>query len=148
MQAIMNLTPIWILLRIHWVLSVIGMEGAAKWLGRMVQKRVDAEAKKLEEERTSRKQIQPVPVDTLPVWNWTEIESRVKTNNEILIVVDDIVHDCKEFVGNHPGGISIIMKRNGKDATIDFNGGVQRHTKAARNLLSQLRVAKLPTHQC
>lgn len=35
------------------------------------------------------------------------------------------------------------MPKIGKDATIAFNGGVQRHSKAARNLAAFLRVATI-----
>jgi stearoyl-CoA desaturase (delta-9 desaturase) len=34
-----------------------------------------------------------------------------------------------------------LKPKIGKDATIAFNGGVQRHSKAARNLAAFMRVA-------
>ena len=55
--------------------------------------------------------------------------------------MDSIVHDVSEFLDKHPGGAEVMRPKIGKDATIAFNGGVQRHSKAARNLAALLRVA-------
>lgn len=56
--------------------------------------------------------------------------------------MDGLVHDVADFLNNHPGGIKILAYRIGKDATIAFNGGLYRHTKAARNVAALLRVAR------
>jgi stearoyl-CoA desaturase (delta-9 desaturase) len=85
-------------------------------------------------------------VESLPIENWKSIEKRVQ-NGAKLIVIDGIVHDVAEFMKNHPGGMKIISDRIGKDTTIAFNGGIYRHTKAARNLAAMYRVARLPADE-
>ena len=69
-----------------------------------------------------------------------EFEKQV-ANGRQLIIMDSIAHDVAEFFEKHPGGDEILRPKIGKDATIAFNGGVQRHSKAARNLAALLRVA-------
>jgi len=117
-------------------------------------------------------QFGPEPTD-LPVWSWETFQKRVE-EGEPLMVIDDIVHDLKNFFDEvsslfvfslfliqasmhfclflffflffffqHPGGAEILRPKIGKDATVAFNGGVQRHSKAARNLASLMRVAVL-----
>ncbi len=81
--------------------------------------------------------------DDLPIVSWDTITKRV-SSGERLVVIDGIVHDVASFINNHPGGRKILNTRVGKDATIAFNGGVYRHSKAARNMAAMLRVARLP----
>lgn len=84
-----------------------------------------------------------VPESQLPVYTWKQIEDMVVNQRKPLVVIDGIVHTVEEFINIHPGGKKIIFSRIGKDATLDFNGAVYRHSKAARNLLGRLRVGKL-----
>src|SRR5690554_143830 len=72
-------------------------------------------------------------IETLPVWNWTEIE-RLSKEGSRLIIIDGLVYDMKDFMRKHPGGAKIIQYRLGKDATLAFNGALYRHSKAARNI--------------
>lgn len=60
-----------------------------------------------------------------------------------MIIIDHLIHDLAEFFDEHPGGDEILRTKVGKDATIAFNGGVQRHSKAARNLAMFLRIARI-----
>jgi stearoyl-CoA desaturase (delta-9 desaturase) len=84
-------------------------------------------------------------IEDLPPWNWEKIQAEVKDHGRILIVVKKVVLDVKDFLmqNKHPGGKKIIIDRNGKDCTKEFNGGVYNHTNAARNLMSHMRVARL-----
>jgi len=79
----------------------------------------------------------------LPTENWDSVANRV-ANGIKLVIIDGIIHDVSKFIYLHPGGIKILDARIGKDATIAFNGGLYRHSKAARNMLATLRVSKLP----
>jgi len=79
---------------------------------------------------------------SLPVISWETVKERVR-RGEKLIIIDNFVHDVSEFMHIHPGGIPNLTTRFGIDATTAFNGGVSRHTKAARNILGTLRVAKI-----
>jgi stearoyl-CoA desaturase (delta-9 desaturase) len=85
-----------------------------------------------------------VPVDTLPEWNQEEIDKRIKKDRKVLLIVFGIVHDLTNFLkkNEHPGGKKIILDRNGKEVTKDYNGGIYNHTNASRNLMSHMRVAK------
>ena len=69
-----------------------------------------------------------------------EFRSRVE-QGEQLMILDSIAHDVKDFLEKHPGGAEVMLPKIGKDATVAFNGGVQRHSKAARNLAALMRVA-------
>jgi stearoyl-CoA desaturase (Delta-9 desaturase) len=77
---------------------------------------------------------------TLPEWTAEEFRRQVEQGRQ-LILMDSIAHDVGEFLAQHPGGAEVMLPKVGKDATIAFNGGVQRHSKAARNLAALLRVA-------
>jgi len=57
------------------------------------------------------------------------------------MILDSIAHDVGDFLHDHPGGAEVLLSKIGKDATLAFNGGVQRHSKAARNLAALMRVA-------
>ena len=83
-----------------------------------------------------------VSLDDLEEWTWSEINSRT-TVGEHLVVIDGIVHRVDDFMHSHPGGPKILQFWNGRDATRAFNGEVYKHSKAARNLLTNLRVAIL-----
>jgi len=83
------------------------------------------------------------PVDDLPVMTWTEIENLTKHQGRTLIIIENTVHDAGEFLNQHPGGNNILKFWNGRDATQAFNGLVYKHSKAARNLLAHLRIARL-----
>jgi len=61
-----------------------------------------------------------------------------------LMAIDGLVYDVSAFVPTHPGG-KIIESYRGKDATAAFTGGVYAHSRAARNLLHTMLVARLPT---
>jgi len=56
------------------------------------------------------------------------------------------VHDVGHFIADHPGGESLIRSGLGKDASADFNGDVYKHSNAARNLMSNFRVAAVGPH--
>lgn len=83
------------------------------------------------------------PLETLPEMSWKEVEAAADDGSKTLIVIDGVVHDCSRFRTQHPGGTKILEFWNGRDATQAFNGEVYNHTKAARNLLSHLRIARL-----
>lgn len=51
--------------------------------------------------------------------------------------------DVSAFLPEHPGGATIIARLLGKDCTRSFNGGVQRHSDAARNMAAMMRTARL-----
>lgn len=62
---------------------------------------------------------------------------------EKLIVIEGTVHKLDDFVSRHPGGSRILEFWNGRDASSAFNGSVYKHSKGARNLLANFRIAKL-----
>src|SRR4051794_39693632 len=81
--------------------------------------------------------------NSLPVMNWKTIDEKI-AKGEQLVVIDGLIHDVKNFIRDHPGGEKILKSRIGKDATVAFNGGAYRHSKAARNIAAVFRIAKLP----
>ncbi|OJJ05597.1 hypothetical protein ASPVEDRAFT_137931 [Aspergillus versicolor CBS 583.65] len=94
-----------------------------------LQKKVDAKRANLD---------WGVPLDQLPVLSWDEyVAGSAET---ALVAIGGVVHDVTAFVKEHPGGKAFIQSGVGKDATAVFNGGVYRHSNAAHNLLSTMRV--------
>lgn len=57
-----------------------------------------------------------------------------KTPEDIWIAIDKKVYDLSNFVANHPGGASAIMKYAGKDATKAFRG---QHAASILNVLPE-----------
>jgi stearoyl-CoA desaturase (delta-9 desaturase) len=80
-----------------------------------------------------------IPLENLPVMEWEDFQEQSR-NGRALIAVAGVVHDCTDFVKEHPGGKAMIKSGVGKDATAMFNGGVYNHSNAAHNLLSNFRV--------
>jgi stearoyl-CoA desaturase (Delta-9 desaturase) len=93
----------------------------------------------------------PTEPDHLPDMTWAEYRKRVQQYDDMLMVIDGLVHDVTEFADEHPGGIKFIRMAIGKDASHYFNTRtVYKHSRTARNLLSNFRVARivdLPTAQ-
>eukprot|EP00172_Hildenbrandia_rubra_P000461 Plantae.Rhodophyta-Hildenbrandia_rubra.ctg1224.p1 GENE.Plantae.Rhodophyta-Hildenbrandia_rubra.ctg1224~~Plantae.Rhodophyta-Hildenbrandia_rubra.ctg1224.p1 ORF type:complete len:486 (+),score=63.40 Plantae.Rhodophyta-Hildenbrandia_rubra.ctg1224:190-1458(+) len=83
-----------------------------------------------------------VPLDGLKEISWEEIKKEVGDGKH-LVVIDGVVHNVDKFLDMHPGGRKILEFWNGRDATRAFNGEVYKHSKAARNLLANFRVAFL-----
>lgn len=80
-------------------------------------------------------------VNDLPVWDREEFNKKAKEQG--LILISGIVHDCKSFIKEHPGGQALVRASLGKDATEAFNGAVYAHSNAAHNLLANMRIAIL-----
>ncbi|KAG7742269.1 hypothetical protein KL932_002411 [Ogataea haglerorum] len=76
----------------------------------------------------------------LPVWDKSTFFEKAKEQKG-LVIISGIVHDCANFLTEHPGGQALLRTSFGKDATMAFNGGVYAHSNAAHNLLATMRVA-------
>jgi len=86
----------------------------------------------------------PVPVSQLEVLSWAQIKQRIE-KGQLLVVIQNIIHDVTSFINHHPGGKAILKGAVGTDATKAFTGktGIYSHSRAAQNLLSNFRVARL-----
>ena len=51
-----------------------------------------------------------------------------------LVLISGFIHDVSSFMDEHPGGIHLVKKNLGKDATTAFFGGVYDHSNAAHNV--------------
>jgi len=83
----------------------------------------------------------PPSVEQLPIISWEAFQEESKTR--CLILVSGFIHDASSFVDQHPGGKALLIHNSGKDMTASFFGGIYRHSNAAHNLLSMMRVAVL-----
>jgi len=83
----------------------------------------------------------PMDSNDLPVVSWEAFQEQAKTRP--LVLVSGFIHDVSSFMDEHPGGIHLIKKNLGKDATTAFFGGVYDHSNAAHNLLAMMRVGVL-----
>lgn len=82
-----------------------------------------------------------VPLEELPMIDAKGLASRV-AEGELLTVIDGVVYDVGEFLGEHPGGPEFLKAYSGKNATSAFSGEVHKHSSAARNRLSSLRAGR------
>jgi len=83
----------------------------------------------------------PMDSNDLPVITWESFQEQSKTRP--LVLISGFIHDVSAFMDEHPGGIHLIKKNLGKDATTAFFGGVYDHSNAAHNLLAMMRVGVL-----
>ncbi|THV00429.1 delta 9-fatty acid desaturase protein [Dendrothele bispora CBS 962.96] len=83
----------------------------------------------------------PTPVDELPIVTFDTFQEESKSR--VLILISGFIHDVSSFVDRHPGGVTVLAQNSGKDMTAAFFGGVYRHSNAAHNLLSMMRVGIL-----
>ncbi|RKP05312.1 hypothetical protein THASP1DRAFT_32851 [Thamnocephalis sphaerospora] len=80
------------------------------------------------------------PACDLPAYTWEEFQHECRENGRMWTVIDGFVLDFERFIGDHPGGEGMIRSGRGRDSTKAFNGGVHVHRRAARNLLTAMRV--------
>ncbi|KAJ7621244.1 delta 9-fatty acid desaturase protein [Roridomyces roridus] len=86
------------------------------------------------------------PPKDLPVVTWEDFQE--ESQKRPLILVSGFIHDVSDFVDQHPGGTSHLTMHSGKDMTASFFGGVYRHSNAAHNLMSMMRVGVLMGGGC
>ena len=82
------------------------------------------------------------PLDEVPVLGWEEFVAQCQAGKR-WVVINGVVHDVSSFLGQHPGGETLISNAVGKDATGWFYGGIYNHSQVAVNILSTLRVAAI-----
>jgi len=83
-----------------------------------------------------------IPIERLPRWSSETFEEKVKKTPGLL-KIDGFVYDVSRFAAKHPGGEKYITVNHGRDVSRQFNGTVYNHSNAARNLMSQFRIAVL-----
>ena len=80
------------------------------------------------------------PMQELPVIDMDDYRIAAK-EGRALVLISGIVYDVSKWIDRHPGGRQMIKANIGRDATANFNGGVYNHSRMARNLLDDMRVA-------
>ncbi|KAL1739712.1 hypothetical protein HDZ31DRAFT_48930 [Schizophyllum fasciatum] len=83
-----------------------------------------------------------------PVWDTAELKERA-AQGSCLLVIDGYIVDATSYLGEHPGGASILRKYACSprqdtmiDATWAFEGGLNNHSWPARRGMRNLRVAR------
>jgi len=80
----------------------------------------------------------------LPEWTFEEFETKCREDkSKEWIVIRGFVHDVSEFKDDHPGGAKLLVGMRGRDATAAFEGGMNKHSFAAKNLAAMYRVGKI-----
>jgi len=66
-------------------------------------------------------------------------------SGEKWLALNDMVYDVSDFTTKHPGGAPLLMSMVGKDPQVvqEFITSKHTHTKAARNIMETLAIAKL-----
>ncbi|PBK76831.1 hypothetical protein ARMSODRAFT_948673 [Armillaria solidipes] len=94
-----------------------------------------------------------------PNWTIDDVQSYIQgTLGRCVLLIDDFVIDATSYMGEHPGGAAILRKysfhqegisdsRKWKDATWAFEGGLNKHSRAARRLMLESRIARFSTPQ-
>ncbi|KAF7369083.1 Acyl-CoA desaturase [Mycena venus] len=88
----------------------------------------------------------PQAIEELPIVTWENFQEESKTRS--LLLVSGFIHDVSGFLDQHPGGETYLTRNSGKDMTASFFGGVYRHSNAAHNLMSMMRVGVLVGGGC
>jgi len=115
-------------------LKTIAPEEVKKARIQMEQRQIDQEKAKLK----LGKKYQNLPEITMDEFN-----KRI-TKGECLVIINNVVHDVKNFVHEHPGGRQTLLNFVGQDVTGLFNGtqaGTHKHTSNAANYLNAMRMA-------
>ena len=78
----------------------------------------------------------------LPEMTMEEFNKRI-TKGDCLVIINNVVHDVKTFVHEHPGGSQTLLYYVGQDVTALFNGanGAHKHTTKAVDYLNAMRMA-------
>ncbi|KAJ3325838.1 hypothetical protein HDV06_002223 [Boothiomyces sp. JEL0866] len=76
-----------------------------------------------------------------PTWTMEEFHKECEANE--LIIIDGFAIDVSEFKNEHPGGDKLITSYLGKDASKSFYGVLNNHSKSARQLMGDMRVARV-----
>ncbi|KAL1722203.1 hypothetical protein EV715DRAFT_270635 [Schizophyllum commune] len=83
-----------------------------------------------------------------PVWSVADLKDKA-SQGTCLLIIEGYVVDATAYLGEHPGGASILRKyafSSKREETIDatwaFEGGLNNHSWPARRGMRELRVAK------
>ncbi|KAF7303796.1 Acyl-CoA desaturase [Mycena indigotica] len=85
--------------------------------------------------------VWPDTEETLPAFSQEAFDE--ESMKRPLLLVSGFIHDVSAFIDEHPGGATHLTRNSGKDVTNAFFGGVYRHSNAAHNLMSMMRVGVL-----
>lgn len=144
-----------------WLIAALAAVGAAANLKVFPKNEIQRGVLYMKEKQLKtlrEKTVAPVKKEHLPAWSWEELQQRVAAGSPassaigmgpekkaLLVVVDGFVHDVSAFAPTHPGGLAFLRAYAGRDATDVFMGRtepvVYKHSHAAQNLLSNMRVA-------
>ncbi|KAG8811302.1 hypothetical protein FRC19_004000 [Serendipita sp. 401] len=90
---------------------------------------------------------------SLPKWSLSTLTQQAQVRG-CLLVIDGYVVDASSYIGEHPGG-AVFLRRYAvpkenlqeneewRSATWAFQGGMNVHSRIAKNRMTSLRVAKL-----
>ncbi|KAH9973270.1 hypothetical protein BGW80DRAFT_1171928 [Lactifluus volemus] len=90
-----------------------------------------------------------------PTWTETELEAYVKESDACIVLIDKYAVDVTRYIDIHPGGARLLRNYafpinpqagksdKWKEADKAFNGGMNKHSQAARRCMKQLRVARV-----
>lgn len=75
----------------------------------------------------------------------------MRSKTECLLLLDDLVLDCRDFANSHPGGRFLIERNRGNDISKFFYGGYSletgnsawTHSNYARLIVNQLTIGRL-----
>ncbi|KAM5535859.1 hypothetical protein V8D89_010477 [Ganoderma adspersum] len=89
-------------------------------------------------------------------WSPQQVIEYARKNNRCVIVLGGYVVDVTRYLGEHPGGASLLRRyavgkerdnemedEEGHDADWAFGGGINKHSQAANRRMRKLRVAKI-----
>lgn len=132
-----------------WMISFLNLFGLTYDLQYMSDEEIKKSTVQMAQRRLDQEKAQVMygkDVNSLPLMTRNEFNKRIK-DGEVLVIVDNMVHDVKGFVHEHPGGRQTLLNYTGKDVTSIFYGRegspVHSHSKDALKYLKLMRIAKL-----
>jgi cytochrome b involved in lipid metabolism len=109
-----------------------------------------------EEEERGFREANEIKPSTLPEWNLNQASRYIENvpGRTLIIVGKYFVEISADFLDEHPGGANVLLSYsispNGgqkavglRNATWAFYGGLNNHTRGARNRLKEMRVARV-----
>ncbi|KAJ3238386.1 hypothetical protein HDU78_003569 [Chytriomyces hyalinus] len=126
-----------------WAGSIIGLTYNLKMFpnNEIEKGRIMMQQKKIDEVKA--RLDYGVPLEQLPLFTFAEVKAKIAETGKQLLIISDVVYDVTKFMEDHPGGKGFLKASIGRDVTVSFNGGVYDHANAARNLMAQMRYARL-----
>ncbi|KAJ3215684.1 hypothetical protein HK099_006243 [Clydaea vesicula] len=127
-----------------WIIYTLSLFGITYNLNQFSKNEIDKGRLQMQEKKITEAKSKldwGVPIENLMKMTWIEFVKIQREEKKQWMVIDKVVYDVEKFMDHHPGGKGFLKSSIGREVTTSFNGGVYNHSRAARNLMTGLRIA-------